>query len=301
MTEFNSKSINPSADITKTCLVGQFELFNDLKKFATTIEENTGFSFDFSDLVELATDFMQSTNDYLILYFRTRISDTPYFLLFLTQTQAFLYSEKTPSYESYKDLEDICDKPYGRATALAFIILNKVLDSYKDELDKVVQVMQELEQHFELKRYREINFELERLTDRMEDFHSLCLRLQETRIKQIDTRLISFDYSVFLAESMVMQGRGRRRLSLVKDLMRDNELQTTTELNKRIERLNDVVRKLTAITVVLMIPTLIASHFGMNFANMPELKLDWVYPAVVVFQIIFVGGAFWLFKKIGWL
>ena len=56
------------------------------------------------------------------------------------------------------------------------------------------------------------------------------------------------------------------RLAMLRDLSRDHELRVTTELNLRIEKLNDVVKRLTAITVILMIPTLIASHFGMNFA-----------------------------------
>ncbi len=66
-------------------------------------------------------------------------------------------------------------------------------------------------------------------------------------------------------------------------------------------KLNDAVKKLTALTVILMLPTLIASHFGMNFAFMPELNLWWAYPAVVVFQIVFMGIGFAIFRKIGWL
>lgn len=88
---------------------------------------------------------------------------------------------------------------------------------------------------------------------------------------------------------------------MLKDVMRDHELQVTMELNRRIERLNDVVKRLTAITVLLMVPTLIASHFGMNFAYMPELKIPWVYPFVVGFQIVIVGVGIYIFRKIGWL
>jgi len=78
-------------------------------------------------------------------------------------------------------------------------------------------------------------------------------------------------------------------------------MRTTEELNERIVKLNDVVKKLTAITVILMLPTLIASHFGMNFAYMPELKMAWAYPAVIFFQIVFMGIGFLLFRRIGWL
>jgi Mg2+ and Co2+ transporter CorA len=39
-----------------------------------------------------------------------------------------------------------------------------------------------------------------------------------------------------------------------------HDARQTNELNLKIANLNDVARKLTAITVILMLPTLIASH-----------------------------------------
>jgi magnesium transporter len=43
--------------------------------------------------------------------------------------------------------------------------------------------------------------------------------------------------------------------------------------------LNVTVRKLTAVTVMVMVPTLIAGIYGMNFVYMPELQEPWGYPA----------------------
>ena len=39
----------------------------------------------------------------------------------------------------------------------------------------------------------------------------------------------------------------------------------------------------------------------MNFAFMPELKIWWAYPLVIVIQFVLDGAAFLLFKKIQWL
>ena len=61
-------------------------------------------------------------------------------------------------------------------------------------------------------------------------------------------------------------------------------------------KINDVMKKLTAITLILMPPTLIASIYGMNFDtsvspwNMPELKLPFGYPMALA--MIFL--AMWL-------
>jgi len=72
-------------------------------------------------------------------------------------------------------------------------------------------------------------------------------------------------------------------------------------LNQRIVRLNDVVRRLTAITVIFMVPTLIASHFGMNFRLMPELYASWGYPSAIAAEIVVIIAGIVIFKKMGWL
>jgi magnesium transporter len=75
------------------------------------------------------------------------------------------------------------------------------------------------------------------------------------------------------------------------------ELQVAKEANQ----LNDTVRTLTAWAGILVVPTLIASVYGMNFAKMPELGWHFGY----AFAISLMAGAsfaLWLmFKRRGWL
>jgi len=75
----------------------------------------------------------------------------------------------------------------------------------------------------------------------------------------------------------------------------------TEELNNRIIKLNEVVKRLTAIAVSLLMPTLIAGHFGMNFQFMPELRVSWAYPAVIAGQIAIMVAGIIIFRKIDWL
>jgi magnesium transporter len=104
-----------------------------------------------------------------------------------------------------------------------------------------------------------------------------------------------------VAESSTLQAMCRRRQNSIKDLRQDHENQTTDEMNKKIVRLNEVVKRLTAITVILMLPTIIESHFGMNFVNMPELKLAWGYGASIGLEVSLMLVAFLLFRKYKWL
>jgi magnesium transporter len=59
--------------------------------------------------------------------------------------------------------------------------------------------------------------------------------------------------------------------------------------------LNAVMKRLTAFTVVLMVPTLIAGIYGMNFRNMPELRFQYGYfitVGVMVLSIVAIGAYF---------
>jgi len=63
--------------------------------------------------------------------------------------------------------------------------------------------------------------------------------------------------------------------------------------------LNDVMKKLTLISIILMIPTLIASIFGMNVPNMLENSL-WAMPAIIMASLLFSILGVLLFRKRQW-
>ncbi|HWQ17879.1 MAG TPA: magnesium transporter CorA family protein [Sulfolobales archaeon] len=70
-------------------------------------------------------------------------------------------------------------------------------------------------------------------------------------------------------------------------------------------KLNDIVKRLTAITVVLMLPTLIASIYGMNFdrsypLNMPELSWSFGYIYALLLMIFSSMAGYFLLKVKGW-
>ena len=50
--------------------------------------------------------------------------------------------------------------------------------------------------------------------------------------------------------------------------------------------LNKVMKTFTAVATIILPLTLIASIYGMNFVNMPELKLEYGYFYVIIIMII---------------
>ena len=57
----------------------------------------------------------------------------------------------------------------------------------------------------------------------------------------------------------------------------------------------------TVLSVVLMPPTLIASIYGMNFRNMPELGWVWGYPMAIALMVFVAVVPIVFLRKKGWL
>jgi magnesium transporter len=64
---------------------------------------------------------------------------------------------------------------------------------------------------------------------------------------------------------------------------------------------NQIIKLFSVMAVMLMPPTLVASIYGMNFHNMPELSETWGYPAALV--LMFFSGLipYLYFRRKGWL
>jgi len=66
-------------------------------------------------------------------------------------------------------------------------------------------------------------------------------------------------------------------------------------------RQNDIVRKVSGWAAIGIVPTLIASVYGMNFEQMPELEWTLGYPFALALMIS-VSFLLWRFlKRVGWL
>ena len=75
------------------------------------------------------------------------------------------------------------------------------------------------------------------------------------------------------------------------------EIRTAQAANQ----LNEVMKKLTAWAGIILVPTLIAGIYGMNFRDMPELGWGVGYPLALGMMAVSSGVLYWMFKKRGWL
>lgn len=74
-----------------------------------------------------------------------------------------------------------------------------------------------------------------------------------------------------------------------------------TQLNSASLKLNEIMKVLTVSSIVLMSVTLVASIYGMNFKNMPELNHPLGYPIALLSMLLLAGGLILTFRRRGWL
>src|SRR3990167_9186363 len=79
-----------------------------------------------------------------------------------------------------------------------------------------------------------------------------------------------------------------------------NSVMETSALIEQ-QRQGDITRKLASWAAILAVPTAIAGIYGMNFENMPELRIEYGYFIVMAAIAGICALLFWRFKKSGWL
>jgi magnesium transporter len=64
---------------------------------------------------------------------------------------------------------------------------------------------------------------------------------------------------------------------------------------------NRIIKIFSVASVALLPPTLIASIYGMNFKDMPELGWALGYPFALALMVVSIVTPFWFFRRKGWL
>ncbi|WP_283133285.1 magnesium/cobalt transporter CorA [Rhizohabitans arisaemae] len=83
-----------------------------------------------------------------------------------------------------------------------------------------------------------------------------------------------------------------------------NELLTSVlnaNLTQANSRMNEDMRRISAVVAIIAVPTMIAGLYGMNFEYMPELGWTFGYPLVLTVMVVVCFILYRLFRRNGWL
>jgi magnesium transporter len=184
---------------------------------------------------------------------------------------------------------------------LAYLLLDAVLDGYFPIMDAIAERMEDIE---------------ERIFDGNGD-GALIREVFSLRKELIDTRrvlapsrdllneLMRQDIAVFppalvpyLADVYDHAIRVIDTLDLHRDLLSSA---IETHLSVTSNRLNQTMRTLTALTIGLMVPTLIAGIYGMNYALVPPNDTPWGFSFAIGLIVVSLAGALLAFWRLHWL
>jgi magnesium transporter len=183
---------------------------------------------------------------------------------------------------------------------LVYLVLDAAVDSYFPELDLLSDRIDALEDQVltgdsdrsglaDLLALKRRLLELRRVLAPMRDMANALLRRDIDLVS--DTAL---PYFQDLYDHLV---RVLDQLDLYRDL-----LATVVEARMTVasNSLGAIMKRLTAFTVILMVPTLIAGIYGMNFEYMPELSwpLGYAFALGIMATSVFVAVTW--FRRNGW-
>ncbi len=133
----------------------------------------------------------------------------------------------------------------------------------------------------------------------------LVMRRAIQPLQEICSRVMRFDIAL-IGEPMYPYFRDIQDnvISLIDsiDNMRDL-LASALEANIMLSQVeqNNTIKIFSVAAVVLMPPTLVASIYGMNFKNIPELDFAYGYPAALILMVLVAVVPYWFFKWKRWL
>jgi magnesium transporter len=182
-----------------------------------------------------------------------------------------------------------------------YSILDFIVDNYLPIVQDFKQELQDLEQDvFSDVANREVT---RRLYDMQREL--LTLRLAATPLQDILNQLVRLHPEVIRDEVRPYFRDVQDHVTRVSDAIVSMREMLGAAMNVNLSlitvRQNEVVKRLAGWAALLAAPTLLASWYGMNFRDMPELANRYAYPAIVGFTIAVCVTLFVVLKRAKWL
>lgn len=207
------------------------------------------------------------------------------------------------SVEAVRQLVERDGRPMRRgADFLAYSIVDALIDNVLPTVDKMTEIAEDIEEEVIRQPQQSTLEAILKLKRSTVHLHRVMAPQREAlnRISRGDFAVIGEAARIFYRDIYDHIVRIEDLNQTVRD-MTDNAL--ATYLSSVANRQNEVMKVLSIIAAIFLPLTLVAGIYGMNFENMPELKVAWGYYAVLGFigiVILVVTGVFWSRGWINW-
>ena len=184
---------------------------------------------------------------------------------------------------------------------ILYAILDFIVDNYMPVLDQIQEEVDEIEDRVlttpmtasDIERLYMLRRDLLRLRNAADPLVEVCRRLASTDLPQIRPAM----YTLFRDVTDHIRTVQERVDNLREVLAFAFEAGLLVGQSQETA----IAKKLASWAAILAVPTAVAGIYGMNFADIPELKFEYGYPAVLCFIFIACSVLYWRFRRNNWL
>src|SRR5579875_2183966 len=217
----------------------------------------------------------------------------------------YLLTVRHGASQSYAPARRTCEQApehlmYGPSYAL-YAVLDFIVDNYLPIVQEYKQELQELERDvFGEASNRDVT---RRLYDMQREL--LTLKLAATPLQDILNQLVRLHPEVIRDEVRPYFRDVHDHVTRVGDAIGSMREMLGAAMSVNLSlvtvRQNEVVKRLAGWAALLAAPTLLASWYGMNFHDMPELAKPYAYPVVIAITVVACVTLFIVLKRAKWL
>jgi magnesium transporter len=207
---------------------------------------------------------------------------------------------------SWKDAREAYERGDIDSTAMvAYHLVDDVAERYLDLTDAFNEEIDELEDNVETwppdrvrERLSELRHDLLHIRRTLSPTRDAVRRVVDNRIGLEDGELFSREVELHFADAYDKLLRAFEALELSRDLVASVR---DYHVAKIANDQNEVMKRLTVIASVLLLPTFIVGLYGQNFHDIPELRWRLGYGYVWALIIVTTGLQLWYFRRKRWI
>jgi magnesium transporter len=188
-----------------------------------------------------------------------------------------------------------------RTDYLLFLLLDIIIDHYLEIIDRYDSITRELEE--ELMTHKDSSSAIDTIQmikGHLGTLRKYILPIREviSKLSRIENTLIHSESKKYFNDVLDHVQQVNEQIEFLKD---QNSTQREMHFTNMNLRMNRVMEALTIVTAIFIPLSFIASVYGMNFDNMPELHTKYGYFFVLAFMAIVATLMILYFKRKKWM